>query len=378
MGTININGNSPEIKNQLERLQSQINELATKGNRLPGGTPQNQTGITVGEKAVKQFKSLLQTKSFTGEDGLYRDYREQKALGFNSGSATSGHAFAPEGLANEILTRQLTEAGVKSALGFVSTPSDPFSFPVDDTAWNCQVIAPGVQGSWNDTNDTVNNSKKLTINHSKIMASTTISTEFQEDTIPIALQQIQAGAAFQLARKEEQGVLFDATNGLKATAIVDAGASVPLVTGDETGAHLSENLLLSVTTSLDAGYANMEDLVYIISPKLRNVFLRLPNFVSRDKIANPTNMTGKIGSFFGAQVVSSEFVDHGNTAGDYSVLVVNRKSVKIGQRRGVNFRMFPIVGDQDRLEVTMRTGLSYPILNTGKNVGARTKLFKLA
>ncbi|WP_242274835.1 phage major capsid protein [Bacillus cereus group sp. BfR-BA-01310] len=363
-----INGLSPEEAKQLNTLQ-------TKANRLPGAT--NEPQIGVGKKAISDFKELLKTKSFVAEDGKYI---EHKAIGYNSGSATGGNAFAPEGLANEILQKQLANADVKGALGFVTTPSDPFSFPVDETNWNVQVMAPGEQGKWDTANDTVNTSHKLTIRHSKLMASTLISTEYEEDAIPIALQQIQAGAGKALALKEESGVLFNVTNGLKATAVVDAAPALALTSiSTEDTAHFAEKAFLSIIDSFETGYSkSMQDLVYIISPKLSTTFMRLPNFVSRDKIANPTNATGRIGSFFGAAVCASDSVDVSNAAGEFSVLVVHKDSVEIGQRRGLTVRLFPVVGDQDRMEITMRTGIEYPILNTGKNPGARIKKFKLS
>ncbi|MET7899861.1 MULTISPECIES: phage major capsid protein [Bacillati] len=368
-----------KINGQSHKNNQAAQAAATKANRLPGAGNGNVPSTGVSEQSIKDFKSLLKTKSFTAEDGNYVDYREQKAIGYNSGSATGGHAFAPEGLANEILEKQFANADVKAALGFVTTPSDPFQFPVDETNWNVQVMAPGAQGDWDTANDTNNVSHKMTINHSKLMASTTISTEYQEDAIPIALQQIQNGAGRALALKEESGVLFDGTKGLKATAIPDAAAALLVATGTEAGAHAAEQAFLDMINSFETGYSkDMSELVYIISPKLNTSFMRLPNFVSKDKIANPTNATGRIGNFFGAAVCAADSVDAGNTAGEFSVLVVHKDSVKIGQRRGLTVRLFPVVGDKDRMEITMRTGLEYPILNATKNPGARVKKFKLA
>jgi hypothetical protein len=44
----------------------------------------------------------------------------------------------------------------------------------------------------------------------------------------------------------------------------------------------------------------------------------------------------------------------------YPIVIANRSSILIGQRRQLTIRVIPIDGDQNRIEATVRSAIAYP------------------
>jgi hypothetical protein len=196
------------------------------------------------------------------------------------------------------------------------------------------------------------------------MINAVITNEWKEDSFPDAFDQLATSIAEALARAEERLILLPATGGLQATARNDlADAPFDITTIDS--AFTTETDVLEILTNLDTAYqANAEDIVWVADARLRPRMLSLPRFQE----ANNAD------SLAGSPILYTDQLAPDET-GNLPIMAINKRAVRIGQRRGLTMTQIPERGDKNYMEVTMRSGMLLPFLDAGRNVGAAVRYF---
>ncbi|ECO1677965.1 phage major capsid protein [Listeria monocytogenes] len=344
-------------------------DFKTKQNRLPVPMGVNHPNES---KSYEGWKTLFEKKEYNAKDfQMYEDYMERKA-GF-SGIAGQGAEWQPENLAAEILGQVSISSKVRTALRVIPTTSDDYLMAVDKTAWTTKVSEKGVQGVASMPADTNATTGAIKFAHKKTAATTILTSEFIEDSTPSSMEMVRESAGIALAETEEKDLFFQhATVGLETVA----KDNTPTAGSEKV---ISETALLDTVDAMPVKYLDdPKDLVMFIHPLLYRRMIRFANFTSVDK-AGPraTILTGAVGSFYGIDV----FVSTGMSSTTvYPVVIVHKRAALIGARRELRIKQFDIAGDQQRLELTMRSDIQYPYLgNTtaGKADGVIKEKFKL-
>ncbi|MCM3256088.1 phage major capsid protein [Priestia aryabhattai] len=345
-----------------KKARESVEATKNRPNLSPGNNNSFASSQILNLKQVKQdFKTLRTENNFdtlekgTKTKSIY--FVNKKAL--ESYDFVSGGSLAPEGLTSEILRRQAIAAKIKSAVGFSTFDTKDISYPLDSTAWNAAIVEEGAVGP-----ETTIATDRETLTPLKIMINAVITNEWKEDSFPDAFDQLATSIAEALARAEERLILLPATGGLQATARNDlADAPFDITTIDS--AFTTETDVLEILTNLDTAYqANAEDIVWVADARLRPRMLSLPRFQE----ANNAD------SLAGSPILYTDQLAPDET-GNLPIMAINKRAVRIGQRRGLTMTQIPERGDKNYMEVTMRSGMLLPFLDAGRNVGAAVRYF---
>lgn len=343
-------------KNPSEELKNQRPDYSGSN-----GSTKNIESKGMSEQIKKDIKTLRTETALDTLDGGTKTkqihFITRKAL--ESYDFVSGGSLAPEGWSQEILRRQALEARIKNAIGFSTFDTKELIFPMDNTAWNAQIVGEGEIST-----ESVIATDDRTLTPSKIMINTTITSEWDEDSFPNAISEIEGSIARALARAEERLILFPATGGLQATARATL-AEVPFDITTPDTAFTTETDVLEILTLLDTGYqAEASEIIWIADARLRPRMLSLPRFQDTDNV----------NTLAGSEIFFTDVLEPSGTGG-LGVMAVNKRTVRIGQRRGLKITSIPERGDKRYMEVTMRSGLLLPYLDAGLNVGSAIRYF---
>jgi hypothetical protein len=81
---------------------------------------------------------------------------------------------------------------------------------------------------------------------------------------------------------------------------------------------------------------------------------------------NATIVTGELSKLYGMGVAAIRSLPTvGTSPVKYPIVIANRSSILIGQRRQLTVRVIPISGDQNRIEATLRSAIAFPYNGKG-------------
>jgi hypothetical protein len=296
------------------------------------------------------YDAIVNCKSYSEEVAM-QDLMliEEKAL---NGFGTQANGWQPETLGGQIIDIVRQKSKVRAYHQVIPTPSDPYELPVNTGNFTAQIVGEGEQPGISKPPQ-----GQIVFDHKKVMIETETSTEFEEDSVPTAMAFIKNLLATNLAEAEEDLLFINhATDGMLKKALDK--------TADFSAAFTPADVL-KLLQKMPAPYnLDPSNLVMYLNPTLYWRLVESGDVKTVDVFGSQaTVITGELGKYYGMSV--APLVSLRPDTGKYPFLIVNRASVLIGQRRSVNIRVFPIDGDKNKIEATIRTAVAYPHGNNG-------------
>ncbi|MBA4541973.1 phage major capsid protein [Thermoactinomyces daqus] len=294
-------------------------------------------------------------------------------------TTTVGAEWNPTELANEIIRAKEALVRVRtSGIRVINMPSNPFKVPV--RTGPADVSAPGEGAAIaENTTDFIDN---VTLTASKLAANVPVSTEEGEDAIIAVLPEIRAAIAEGLAKNEEEFFLNGTINGgmaVSGTGIIggagvtkeagSANTSATAATQQEFDTALSDALKAMGVYGIDPA----ELLFFVGINTYYDYLYNNPNIQQISQYgSNAVLVSGEVGRYKGMPILVTSGVrkiaDGGeNTTSSESNLIVNKRSVLLGDRRTLTIKSQDYI-DQDitKLVGTQRIAYAVPAgLNAG-------------
>lgn len=309
------------------------------------------TALSEADEAL--YDAIVNCKSYSEEIAVQDLMQiEEKAL---LGYGTQANGWQPTTLGGQIVDLIRAKSKVRNFHPVIQATSDPYKLPVNLSNFTASIVGEG-----NSPGISKSNQADLTFTHKKIMIETEVSSEFEEDSVAQSMQFIKELLATNLMEAEEDLLFVNhATDGMVVNALDK--------TADFTAVFNAQNvmdLLMKMPTPYNLDPSNM---VVYLHPTLYWKLVQSGDVKTVDAFGpQATVVTGELGKYFGmsiAPLVSLKSV--GTSPVKYPMIIANRNSVLISQRRNINIRVFPIDGDKNKIEATIRTAVKYPHGNNG-------------
>lgn len=274
---------------------------------------------------------------------------------------TQPDGWQPETLGGQIIDLVRAKSKVRNYHHSFNAPSDPFELPVnlDDFVVS---LDPG-EGQKTPAGVQKITQNKVVFKHHKVMVETSVSTEFEEDSVPESMAFLKQLLAVNLAECEEDQLFFNhSEKGIIQNANNRTGASADSFSADPKAAVIGLLKQMEAPYNLDPA-----NLVAYVHPTLYWGLVEHELVATQDKFGpKATVFTGEVGKYFGMSVapitsLKSVTVD----AEAYPLVIANRASVLLSKRRNLNIRVFPLEGDKNKIEATMRSAIAYPYGSKG-------------
>jgi len=244
---------------------------------------------------------------------------------------------------------------VKAYHPVFNATSDPFELPVTLENFTAQIVGEGQSNGPQKVNQ-----GRIQFKHKKIMIETETSTEFEEDSIPQMMKYLKELIATNLNEAEED-LLF-----------VNHSTDGMLVNSQDKSADFSTSFtasdVLKLLEKMESPYnLDPSNLVMYLHPTLYWRLVQSGDVKTVDAYGpKATVITGELGKYYGMSV--APLVSLRQVAGTpvkYPLVIANRQSLLVSQRRSVTIRVFPTEGDKNKIEATIRTAVAYPHGNKG-------------
>lgn len=311
-----------------------------------------------------------------------------------STGGTAGDEWVPTELSNNLLEMVDIASSLRGFIDVIDMPSNPFNVPVLSAHMTLEY--KGESATPTGTNPTTGAS---TLTAKKLIGSVQFSEELVEDSIVPILPTLRRDCATAAALAEEAVTLWgdDTTT---------AASNIDKNVVDSTATHVQQAYnglwytVLNGTATWFAAYGTSwatsirsmraamakyaivpEDMLVIVGPAVYNLLIADSNFLTMEKVGqNAAILTGRLpnpsaarpyGMFDGMWVTVSSYMYDTDASGvrlttaasntKHSVLMVNRRRVLMGQRRGITLKMYDYaLYDTHYLIVSIRPALALP------------------
>jgi HK97 family phage major capsid protein len=266
---------------------------------------------------------------------------------------TTTDGWQPETLGGQIIDIVRQRSRMRAFHQVINTPSDPYELPVNlqDFAVDYNV-AEGTPGS-----DQSVPQGRIKFEHKKLMVSTKVSTEFEEDSVPQTMALLKKAIGEAIALEEEKR-FFTEANGVLAKAVDKTS-----VVGSISSTNAADKLV-DLLAEMEFPYnLDPQNTVLYLNPKIYFALLKSGHVRTIDQYGpNASIVTGELNKLYGMGVAAIGALPEGGTSSEptYPIVIANRSSILIGQRRQLTIRVIPIDGDQNRIEATVRSAIAYP------------------
>jgi HK97 family phage major capsid protein len=341
-----------------------------------GGTPRIHIGsgkyAALSPADEQLLDAILHCKSYSEEISL----SDLKMIEAKAAGELPETQWEPESLGAQIIDKIRQQSKVRNYHQIFNAPKDPFELPVVASDFTASLI--GSEGETVTSQPVSDHYGKVVFNHRKLMITAEATTEFEEENIPEMMAFLKNQLAVNLMRAEEKMLfLDDATHGLLANA-ADKTAAVP--EGSLTPANAAQTVM-SLLSAMGAPY-NLDpaNIVMYLHPELYWNLVQAGEVKTQDMYGpSATIISGELGKFYGMSVAPLTTLDAvDGTTPTYPIILANRASVLLSQRRNVTIRVFPQEGDKNKIEATVRTAIAYPHKSGGFADGVVKALLKKA
>ncbi|MFC7443485.1 phage major capsid protein [Laceyella putida] len=294
--------------------------------------------------------AIFNGKSFTEE--IPATDLEGKAM------QTTTDGWQPESLGGQIIDIVRQKSRMRAFHQVINTPSDPYELPVNLQDFTVDYnVAEGAPG----TDQTVPQGR-IKFVHKKLMVSTKVSTEFEEDSVPQTMALLKQAIGEAIALEEEKRFFTEADGVLaKATDQTSAIGSISETTAADE--------IVDLLATMDFPYnLDPQNMVLYLNPSVYFKLLKSGHVRTIDQYGpNATIVTGELNKLYGMGVAAIGALPKGGTSPNftYPIVIANRSSILIGQRRQLTIRVIPIDGDQNKIEATVRSAIAYPYAGKG-------------
>lgn len=305
----------------------------------------------------------LEILSFKHEAKMYSHIdHEGKSVNYGSNLPGQGQEFTPVSVAGQIIDQVNLLSKVRGHHPMFNATSDPFKIPLNKSSITVKFIPPGeTDGATSEVSGTTTGD--LTIQHAKLIAATTVSTEFEEDSIKQSMAFLKQHMGQAIAREEERRIFFNEQNPEASITGMHQAGVLHATSGDIDAATIMEGLL-----KMDKRYiASNEELILYMDVIQYRKLQQTGDVATVDKYGpKAAILTGEVSRVWGIPIaVTDQFV--GNKA-----ILVYRPALIISQRRALTLRSFPVADDMTRIEATVRVNIGWPYgTGTEGNVAVR-------
>lgn len=312
--------------------------------------------------------TILHAKSYSEEipaqdlDMIEQKYGA-KALSTPGTMTTAANGWQPTTLGSQIIDLVRAKSRVRGFHTILNAPSDPYELPVNLDDFQV-TLDPG-QGQQTPQGSQKVTQNRVRFNHHKLMVETSVSTEFEEDSVPQTLQFLKNLLAQNIADAEENLLFINhSTEGILNKAADKSGS----VTTSAFNPANSAARVIELLATMDIPYnLDPSNLVLYIHPTLYWQLIQSGEVATMDKFGPmATVATGELAKFYGMSVAPIASIPQvSGTPVKYPLIIVNRQSVLLSQRRQLTIRVFPLEGDKNKIEATVRSAIAYPFGQKG-------------
>lgn len=293
----------------------------------------------------------IQLLNYKHESGMYSHVGyEGKAANYGSGLPGQGAEFTPVSVAGQIIDQVNLLSKVRGHHQLFNATSDPFKIPLNKSTITVKFIPPGqTDGAASEVSGT--DTGDLEIQHAKLIAATTVSTEFEEDSIKQSMAFLKQHMGQAIAREEERRIFFNEADPEASITGMHQAALLHSTSGD-----LDPNTIMEGLLKMDKKYiAGNEELILYMDVIQYRKLQQAGEIATVEKYGpKAAILTGEVSRVWGIPIaVTDQFV--GNQA-----ILMYRPAMVISQRRALTLRSFPIADDMTRIEATVRVNIGWP------------------
>jgi HK97 family phage major capsid protein len=294
-----------------------------------------------------------------------------KIKAFGSTVVGGGDEFVPTLLSSAYIDEYLLDRLLEDRVKVIPMPSNPYEIPVVASGTKARKIAEGV--SITATNPTT---AKLTLNAVKLGEYYELPSELDEDSAPdiLAMARMENIKAQKNAVEaamisgDDDGTHIDSDlealgadiaekvwKGWRRNALANSAGGATI---DFSNAIIDDTKLSTVISRMGKFGVNPAELMIIVGPAGWAQMRRLTSVFTNDKYGpQATVHTGQLASYFGSEIVVSEYMRESlNATGVYdgvttnraSMLIVNKTRSFLGNRRPIQLKVVQDLPYYDR------------------------------